>query len=40
MDIAKELEDINSDIVNHVYHAEFNEIKAAPPSTVQHNDQP
>ena len=29
LDIAKELEDINSEIVNHVYRAEFNEAKSA-----------
>ena len=28
LDIAKELEDINSEIVNHVYRAEFNEAKS------------
>ena len=29
LDIAKELEDINSESVNHVYRAEFNEAKSA-----------
>lgn len=37
-DVAKELEDINSDIVNHVYTAEFAKVPAGTGLDASHHD--